>query len=562
MLGAKQPLVVPMLLRLSNFKLNSYVVLVVSKQKGITLVFKTDPLQNVDINSTFDSIAVIQNFIQKEIEGQLRQMFREDLPGIIHRLSQQWVKAKVEAPYLKKRPPSVNTPLDTESSLDFSYTSPSLSSVNLTPNIRYQQSLRPTGYRRSSSSSSSAIPNRRPIVTSPTASADPTPSFPDLENFDPTYGLRPEGLPMKSGFSGFSSLFTPNRGLADLAEEISEEGDYDDEAGSFDIVDWENALSDGTPPRTVSDHAEDATEYETIPAVGGGTITRPRIYHSQSLARAPSDIALSMLHPAQSNTQKQKVPYSQDYVLSPHLSEFASPHFPAFSTSYSDPPNQRLSSIPESSIHSAPLYTSFRRTITPDSLETQASSATTRSIPTPPSEPPHSEEETQVHMKRPTFDHRLSQSSSDGFHLGSPPKPHTADSDPKIILRPSLNNTIHQLSTLSHSNHTLSPYTRSVEHFTVRSVPPRSVGPSGLSQGTERQPVKARRKRTYRLGRTKDTAQDSAADVPQPPPSPPVPPSEFDASDLDRYFRSQDSLADYSPDTRPITLHRRHNFNS
>src|SRR5688572_19479303 len=105
MLAAKHPLVVPMLLRLSHFRLNSYVVLVVSKQKGITLVFKTDPLQNVDINSTFDSIAVIQNFIQREIEGQLRQMFREDLPGIIHRLSQQWVKAKVEAPYLSKRPP-------------------------------------------------------------------------------------------------------------------------------------------------------------------------------------------------------------------------------------------------------------------------------------------------------------------------------------------------------------------------------------------------------------------------------------------------------------------------
>ncbi|OSX59435.1 hypothetical protein POSPLADRAFT_1126701, partial [Postia placenta MAD-698-R-SB12] len=104
MLAAKQPLVVPMNLRLSHFKLNSYVVLVVSRQKGITLVFKTDPLQNVDINSTFDSIAVIQKFIQREIEGQLRQMFREDLPGIIHRLSQQWVKAKVEAPYLSKRP--------------------------------------------------------------------------------------------------------------------------------------------------------------------------------------------------------------------------------------------------------------------------------------------------------------------------------------------------------------------------------------------------------------------------------------------------------------------------
>ncbi|KAJ7771139.1 mitochondrial distribution and morphology protein 34 [Mycena maculata] len=114
MLAAKQPLVVPMLLRLSHFKLSSYVVLVVSKQKGITLVFKTDPLQSVDINSTFDSIDVIQMFIQREIEGQLRQMFREDLPGIIHRLSQQWVRAKTQAysqPSLTPpRPPMSHNP--------------------------------------------------------------------------------------------------------------------------------------------------------------------------------------------------------------------------------------------------------------------------------------------------------------------------------------------------------------------------------------------------------------------------------------------------------------------
>lgn len=61
MLAAKQPLVVPMLLRLSHFKLNSYVVLVVSKQKGITLVFKTDPLQNVDINSTLTPLLSSRN---------------------------------------------------------------------------------------------------------------------------------------------------------------------------------------------------------------------------------------------------------------------------------------------------------------------------------------------------------------------------------------------------------------------------------------------------------------------------------------------------------------------
>jgi len=48
---------------------------------GIILVFKTDPIQNVEINSTFCSIAVIQSFTQREIEGQLQRMFRETSPA-------------------------------------------------------------------------------------------------------------------------------------------------------------------------------------------------------------------------------------------------------------------------------------------------------------------------------------------------------------------------------------------------------------------------------------------------------------------------------------------------
>ena len=52
--------------------------------------------------------------------GQLRQ----DLPGIVHRLSQQWVKAKVEALYLDKRPPPVvRRPFDTASLPDQSHLS-------------------------------------------------------------------------------------------------------------------------------------------------------------------------------------------------------------------------------------------------------------------------------------------------------------------------------------------------------------------------------------------------------------------------------------------------------
>ncbi len=56
---------------------------------GITQTFKTDPLQKVEDFGTFDPVAVSQNVTQREIEEQLRQMCREDLPSIIHSLSQR-----------------------------------------------------------------------------------------------------------------------------------------------------------------------------------------------------------------------------------------------------------------------------------------------------------------------------------------------------------------------------------------------------------------------------------------------------------------------------------------
>ncbi|PWN41099.1 hypothetical protein IE81DRAFT_337899 [Ceraceosorus guamensis] len=106
-LFAAAPLIVPMQLRLSAVRLRAIVVLVVSRQKGITLVFKNDPLESVDVSSTFDSVAVIQKYLQSEIEGQLREMFREDLPGIIHRLSQKWLSGESKRPLRRGPPPSV-----------------------------------------------------------------------------------------------------------------------------------------------------------------------------------------------------------------------------------------------------------------------------------------------------------------------------------------------------------------------------------------------------------------------------------------------------------------------
>jgi distribution and morphology protein 34 len=552
MLAAKDPLVVPMLLRLSHFKLSSYVVLVVSKQKGITLVFKTDPLQNVDINSTFDNIAVIQKFIQREIEGQLRQMFREDLPGIIHRLSQQWVKAKVEAPYLNtySPPPSMMQSFDTTSAPEVPQHLPRIPSVGLQPYLARQRSLPPWGYGRARSSSAHSIAS---VKSAPPSQPSPQGTFPDLENFDPTYGLRPEGLPNKSVFGAFGRLFTPDKGLADLAE--AEEENFEEE---FSVVDWEDTFPDFSPPSSVQDLADrqdEGLEYETIPAVGGGTVTRPRIYHSQSLIQATSDNLPSTGHPLDNYS-----PSSEPPLRSATLARFRN-HISKsgpLSSSYGALPggvygrSRSVGGIGELyDFHANAVSEDFPLTSpqSPDSLENQASdSRSTRSLPTPPYT-----DQSAISSEQPQGSLRPSTSNFDQsfqFQSSSPPNS-LPEPDPEIVLRPSLNNSVHQLSTLSHSNHTLSPFTRSLEHFTVRSVPPRC---SMATRNTpDRQPARARRKRTHRLGEQ----IPREAEVELRPPSSPTPPSEFDASDMDRYFRSHDAYDDVTTRSPPAPHVRR-----
>ncbi|KAG1873564.1 hypothetical protein DFJ58DRAFT_759011 [Suillus subalutaceus] len=547
MLAAKDPLVVPMLLRLSHFKLNSYVVLVVSKQKGITLVFKTDPLQNVDINSTFDSIAVIQKFIQREIEGQLRQMFREDLPGIIHRLSQQWVRAKVEAPYLDKRTPTLRRrPFDAVSAPDLTYVPPGFSGIGL--HMLRQQSLGSLSYGRARSISGASVSTsaRRSVRTPPTPlhtslpASDPSSSNPEQEIFDPTYGLRPEGLPTKSVFSSFSRLFTRNMGLGDLTEEPGEDESLEGEEGqgSFDVVDWEDSVTEYSPPPTIAE--EPVTEYETLPAVGGGTVTRPRVYHSQSMIQSPSETPrLPDTASVRSDPQSRPSHPTRFSFHRPHSS--FNPYFPLTPSLYGES-RHHTRSEPGYDIPTPP------RPITPSSLETQFSSSS-GVIDTPPSSIAPLDTTTNADagtsLKSSLSVRRLSISPSSDlnhFDTWSTTHTHTTDPDPDpVILRPALNNTISQLSTLSYSNHTLSPYTRSLAHFTVRSVPPRTASKEQVVG--ERSVVKARRKRMYRVGSGKSRAPDIQAPAKKSSISPeeplsPIPPSEFDQSDMDRYFRS------------------------
>jgi distribution and morphology protein 34 len=86
-LAAASGLTIPLQITLSDIRLSGFVILVFSKQKGVTLVFRNDPLESLKVSSTFDSIPFVRDYLQKEIEGQLRVLFMEDLPAIIHRLS-------------------------------------------------------------------------------------------------------------------------------------------------------------------------------------------------------------------------------------------------------------------------------------------------------------------------------------------------------------------------------------------------------------------------------------------------------------------------------------------
>ncbi|KAJ9151924.1 hypothetical protein NKR23_g2834 [Pleurostoma richardsiae] len=88
-LAAASGLTIPLSLTLSEIKLSAFIILVFSKQKGLTIVFRNDPLESLKVSSTFDSIQFVRDYLQKTIEGKLRDLMMDELPAIIHRLSLQ-----------------------------------------------------------------------------------------------------------------------------------------------------------------------------------------------------------------------------------------------------------------------------------------------------------------------------------------------------------------------------------------------------------------------------------------------------------------------------------------
>lgn len=82
---------IPLDLKLSDIKISGIGIIVFSKTKGLTLVFKNDPLDSIKVSSTFDNVKVLANFLQIQIENQIRDLFRETLPTVIHQLSLKYI---------------------------------------------------------------------------------------------------------------------------------------------------------------------------------------------------------------------------------------------------------------------------------------------------------------------------------------------------------------------------------------------------------------------------------------------------------------------------------------
>ncbi|CCE79725.1 Piso0_001810 [Millerozyma farinosa CBS 7064] len=84
---SNEPFALPLDLKLSDLKISGIGIIVFSSTKGLTLVFRNDPLDSIKVSSTFDTVQVLANFLQNQIESQIRDLFRETLPTLIHQLS-------------------------------------------------------------------------------------------------------------------------------------------------------------------------------------------------------------------------------------------------------------------------------------------------------------------------------------------------------------------------------------------------------------------------------------------------------------------------------------------
>lgn len=469
---AAAPLEVPMTLRLSALSLRAIVVLVVSRQKGITLVFKNDPLESVQVSSSFDGAETVASYIQREIEHQLREAFRSDLPSVIHRLSQKWLAGEVNK---ATSPPEAPAPpprdgegareglregfakgarLETMMAHERGYTS------KLSVNGGGDDMASLAAPDTDAASTFSSFPPSRPrlgsrLRSSVSAGDEFFKSASDeFETYDPTYGLRPDALPLNAGFRDYGRVVRKGdaRGLGDILGDVDESDEL--------VLDEGESVAGQSVGQSVA-----GMSFETIPAVGGGTVTRPRVFHTQSQMTRSSD---------------------GESVARPR------------------PPHRRISSLPSVVHKSVPLST-------PTYPISPASSR-------PPSPPPYAAEPPVFPPQRPSALDLLSaspDSAADSLLGGGADASGTFSGG--LLLAP--RDSCAHLATLAHANRTLSPFARPHEHVMSKAglsgAPSSSASAAGGSSQiydtrkvTQRSnddgaPVRARRKRVFRIGAAK-----------------------------------------------------------
>lgn len=123
---------IPLFVDLRDIRLSGIIVVVFSKSKGLTLVFKNDPLENIKVSSSFDNVQVIERFLQAKIEHQVRDLFRDILPSVLHKVSQKWTTSNmISELHSKMNIGQQEQPNEKTSIFDVNPSEPELSPANM-----------------------------------------------------------------------------------------------------------------------------------------------------------------------------------------------------------------------------------------------------------------------------------------------------------------------------------------------------------------------------------------------------------------------------------------------
>lgn len=95
-------LIMPLRFTIYDFRLSGIITLVVSKSKGVILVFQDDPLESIKISSSLDSLPGIATQVKSEIEQELRLVFRDSIPEMLYKLTHEISKSSESVDFLEK----------------------------------------------------------------------------------------------------------------------------------------------------------------------------------------------------------------------------------------------------------------------------------------------------------------------------------------------------------------------------------------------------------------------------------------------------------------------------